>query len=124
MSNQTMSNTWPTARDGARFAARDLAMLDNFVTAALAEADDDGAEDLAPKDEHVIASHVPVPDTGDDVDAFLQRTVAFLAGRADRAQLLEQLRDAVTPPAAPPAVPAQQEVSAQPTPAAQDRTPE
>jgi hypothetical protein len=118
-----MSNTWPTARDGARFAARDLAMLDNFVTAALAEADDDGAEDLAHKNEHVIASHVPVPDTGDDVDAFLQRTVAFLAGRADRAQLLEQLRDAVTP-APPPAVPAQQEVSAQPTPAAQGRTPE
>jgi hypothetical protein len=99
-------------------------MLDNFVTAALAEADDDGAGDVARKDEHVIASHVPVSDTGDDVEAFLQRTVAFLAGRTDRAQLLERLRDAVSPPAPPPAAPAQPEASAQPTPAAPDRTPE
>lgn len=118
MPNQTMSNTWPTARDGARFAARDLAMLDTFVTAALAEADDDGAEDLAREDDHVIASHVPARDTGDGVDAFLQWTIAFLAGRADRAQLLERLRDAVAPPAPPPGAPAQPEA------AAPDRTPE
>jgi hypothetical protein len=114
-----MSETWPMARGGARFAARDLAMLDTFVAAALAEADDDGAEHPSRKEEHVAPPHGPVPDTGDDADAFVQRTVAFLAGRADRAQLLERLRDALTPPAPPTAAPAQPEPAAAP-----DRTPE
>ncbi len=136
MSNQTVSNTWPTARGGARFAARDLAMLDNFVAAALAEADDDGRERFTRNDdhlehmgdhvEHMEVSHAPVPDTGDDAEAFLQRTIAFLSGRADRAQLLERLRDVIMPPAPisaePPApTPA---AAAQPETAAPERTPE
>jgi hypothetical protein len=107
MSN-AMSNAWPIARDGARFAARDLAMLDTFIEAALAEGDD--GDDLARDEDRVgpekgLAVAVPTQNTVDvdNTDAFMQRTLAFLTGRADRLQLLERLRDAIVPPEAPPA---------------------
>lgn len=92
-----MPNTWSNGREGRR--SGELALLDRFVAAALAEGTDD-REDAPAQAAETIAVRDPA-------EAFLEQAVGFLNTRPDRAAILERLRDATAaadrPPADPPA---------------------
>ncbi len=76
-----------------RASAGDEALLDEFVAAALAETERDDAEESASRQAALAA---------EQVEAFLQRTAAFLNARADRAELLEKLRASIADTSAEP----------------------
>jgi hypothetical protein len=85
-----MPATLSHGRDGTRFAVSDLALLDTFIEAALAE-DADARE-------AVRAAPAPAWSAGDDPETFLARTIGFLETRADRAELLARLNRAFAAP--------------------------
>lgn len=90
-----MPNTWSNGREGRR--SGELALLDRFVAAALAEGTDDREDAPAQATETVAVR--------DPAEAFLEQAVDFLKARTDRALILERLRDATAAPEAPPAEP-------------------
>jgi hypothetical protein len=85
-----MPATLSHGRDGTRFAMSDLALLDTFIEAAL-------AEDAARETVHAA----PAWSRGDDPETFLTRTIGFLQTRADRAELLARLNRAFAAPEPP-----------------------
>jgi hypothetical protein len=87
---QVMPASSTHGRDGTRFAVSDLALLDRFIEAALAE--DADAREL------VRNASPPAWSAGDDPEAFLTRTIGFLETRADRAELLARLNRAFAVP--------------------------
>ena len=90
-----MPATLQHGRDGTRSAVSDLALLDTFIEAALAE--DADARETGPAASAWSA--------GDDPEAFLTRTIGFLESRADRDELLARLNQAFAAPHPPPEPP-------------------
>lgn len=102
MAMQHMARFDPARRKKASsIPSKDQALLDSLVEASLTEESADRPMALKSNEAGV-----------DPAESFFVSAVAFLAGRPDRGELIERLREAVA--AAPPQQPAAEEPANQP----------